>query len=135
MRYHNDKTFIDVADLQMLLIKICELSNILTNDIQVTCMHIDSIDNYYIASCGGKLKRDNDDISSKLQRLHSDDTSFQEYYCTHPEFKDWIKKAIGDYKKSFYLYSYYSPLVKEENEQAVTSFMEKIQKALEENLQ
>lgn len=135
MRYHNDKTFIDVADLQMLLIKICELSNILTNDIQVTCMHIDSIDNYYIASCGGKLKRDNDDISLELQRLHSDDTSFQEYYCTHPEFKDWIKKAIGDYKKSFYLYSYYSPLVKEENEQAVTSFMEKIQKALEENLQ
>lgn len=135
MRYHNDKTFIDVADLQMLLIKICELSNILTNDIQVTCMHIDSIDNYYIASCGGKLKRDNDDISSKLKHLPNENTSFQEYYCTHPEFKDWIKKVIGDYKKSFYLYSYYSPLVKEENEQAITSFMEKIQKALEENLQ
>lgn len=130
MRYHNDKTFIDVADLQMLLIKICELSNILTNDIQVTCMHIDSIDNYYIASCGGKLKRDNDDISSKLQCLHSDDTSFQEYYCTHPEFKDWIKKSIRAFKESFYLYSIRSPLVKDEVERMRQQFKEALQEAM-----
>lgn len=130
-KIYNEKIFVDIYELQRYLTSVYELSDLLKNDLQISCTHIDSIDNYYIVTCAGNINRELCNIkSNQFTTNKSLLNHFQEYYCSNPNFQTWVKKEITHLKKVFYLYDSQSPLVKEEVEGKMQEFKKALIEAM-----
>ena len=130
-KIYNEKIFVDIYELQRYLTSVYELSDLLKNDLQISCTHIDSIDNYYIVTCAGNINRELCNIkSNQFTTNKSLLNHFQEYYCSNPNFQTWAKKEITHLKKVFYLYDSQSPLVKEEVEGKMQEFKKALIEAM-----
>lgn len=130
-KIYNEKIFVDIYELQRYLTSVYELSDLLKNDIQISCTHIDSIDDYYIVTCAGKINRElcntkSNQITTNKSLLNH----FQEYYCSNLNFQTWVKKEITHLKNVFYLYDSQSPLVKEEVEGKMQEFKKALIEAM-----
>ncbi len=130
-KIYNEKIFVNIYELQRYLTSVYELSHLLMNDIQISCIHIDSIDNYYIVTCAGNINRELCNTkSNQITTNKSLFNHFQEYYLTNPNFQTWVKKEITHLKKVFYLYDSQSPLVKEEVEGKMQEFKKALIEAM-----
>lgn len=137
MQTYNEKTFVEITDFKRYFTSVYEIANLLADSVEILCEDIDSVNNYYVAECFGRVNRDFvKNIAAKVQK---DSIDFQKYYSANPSFQTWVKKEIMGFKKNFYLYDSNSPLVIEnsqteevskEEEKSIEELKEKFKKAL-----
>lgn len=128
-RIHDDKTFVNVLDLKKYIVVWYEIAKSLSESIQTTCMHIDSLDNYYIAFCAGYINRE---TINKITNLISYSIDFEEYFSTSYAFQEFTKSVIADFKKrGVLLYDCNSPLIKKEHSKREEEFRQLLYKELE----
>ena len=128
MQTYNEKTFVEITDFKRYFTSVYEIANLLADSVEIHCEDIDSVNNYYVAECFGRVNRDLvKNIAAKVQK---DSIDFQQYYSANPLFQIWVKKEIMGFKKNVYLYDSNSPLVIENSQTEEVSKEE--EKSLEE---
>lgn len=137
MQTYNEKTFVEITDFKRYFTSVYEIANLLADSVEIICENVDSVNNYYVAECFGRVNRDLvKNIAAKVQK---DSIDFQQYYSANPLFQIWVKKEIMGFKKNFYLYDSNSPLVIEnsqteevskEEEKSIEELKEEFKKAL-----
>lgn len=125
---YNEKTFIEITDFKTYLTSVYEIANLLAGSVEIICEDIDSVNNYYVAECFGRINRDL--VKNVAAKVQKDPSDFQKYYSANPSFQTWVKKEIIGFKKNFYLYDSKSPLVIENSQTEEVSKEE--EKSLEE---
>lgn len=128
MQTYNEKTFVEITDFKRYFTSVYEIANLLADSVEIICENVDSVNNYYVAECFGRVNRDLvKNIAAKVQK---DSIDFQKYYSANPSFQTWVKKEIMGFKKNFYLYDSKSPLVIENSQ--IEEVSKEEEKSLEE---
>lgn len=129
IRIHDNKTFVDVLDLKKYIVVWYEVAKLLSDSVQTTCMHIDSLDNYYLVFCAGYINRE---AINKITYQISHLIDFEEYFDTSNEFQQFAKSVIADFKKQgVLLYDSNSPLTKTQYAKREEEFRQLLYKELE----
>ena len=89
------------------------LSNKLSEFTKITCLEMDTIDDYNIVFCAATFDKSKTDTLFQ-QMENTQIPTFEEYYNVNPDFQIWVKPMIKSMKILYYLYDLRSPIIKED---------------------